>query len=66
MYEIPCKDCDSGYVVETGKTCKICLNKHRKAYEKGDFSSKLVIHSQETNGKPDFYNVKFLATNCTN
>ena len=45
VYKIPCKNCDSDYVAQTGRTSNIRLNEHRKSYKKGDFSSKLVIHS---------------------
>ena len=42
------------------------LNEHRKAYRKSDLSSKFVIHSLETDHKPDFDNLQILVLNCTN
>ena len=57
MYKIRCKDCDSGYVGETDRTCNIRLNEHMKSYGKGDLSSKFIIHFLETDHKPDFDNL---------
>ena len=59
--KIPCKDFDSGYFGETGQTCDVRLNEHRKAYKKDDLGSKLVIHSLETGHKLDFDNLQILA-----
>ena len=53
-------------VGETGRTSNILLNEYRKAYKKGDLNSKLVIHSLETDHKPDSYNLQILALNRTN
>ena len=60
--KIPCKNCDSDYVGETGRTYNIRWNEHRKAYRKGDLSSKLVIHYLETDHKPDFDNLQITIT----
>ena len=63
--KITSKDSDSDYVLETGRKCNIRLNEHRKSYSKGDLSSELIIHSLETDHKPDFDNSQNLALNCT-
>ena len=65
-YEIPCKDCDSSFLGETGQSCNIRLNEHRKAYRKNHLCSKLVIHSLEVDHKLDFDNVQILVSNCRN
>ena len=49
-------------VQETGWTCRVRLNEHKKAYKKSDLDSQLVIHSHEINLLPDFDNVQRLAS----
>ena len=64
VYLISCRDCDSVYISETGRTAGIRLKLHRRSFEKWEIRSKIVNHSLNTNHIPSFDNIKILDTGC--
>ena len=54
IYSIPCKNCKSVYIGETGRTGIIRSNEHKRSFKSGDIRSKLVNHALETDHVPDF------------
>ena len=51
---IPCKNYNSVYIGETGRTGTIRLIERKRSFKSGDIYSKLVDHAFETDHVPDY------------
>ena len=45
VYEVPCKDCPSVYIGETGRTLEKQLSEHKSAVRKNDPKNGIAVHS---------------------
>ena len=45
VYEVPCRDCNSVYVRETGWSLEIRLKEHKYAVKMGDTKNSIVVHA---------------------
>lgn len=64
VYSIPCNDCKSLYVGETGRTCNIRRVEHKLLYKSENLQLELLQHSLYINYTPDFSNVEIIKSNC--
>ena len=39
VWSIPCKDCDSVYIGETGRIGTVRIKKHKRAFKSGDLKN---------------------------
>ena len=61
IYSIPCKDCDTVYIGETGRMKEIRINEHKSKVKTLSSDSKIVEHILKYKHKFDFSNKKTLA-----
>ena len=45
VYEVPCRDCNSVYVGETGQSLEIRMKEHKYALKMGDTKNGFAIHA---------------------
>ena len=45
VYKIPCNDCDSIYIGETGKSLSIRIKQHKQAYNRADNNNAMFVHA---------------------
>ena len=60
VYVIPCKDCDSCYVGETGRTLAIRLSEHKRYVRFGAVQSAVFHHVQDKNHNIDWPSAKLV------
>lgn len=56
VYKIPCKDCNSFYLGQTGKDLETRLKQHKYSVRTGQESNALFIHSRDNNHCIDWSN----------
>ena len=61
VYSIPCKDCDTVYIGETGRMKETHINEHKSKVKTLSSDSKIVEHILKFKHKFDFSNTKALA-----
>ena len=61
VYSIPCKDCDTVYIGETGRMKETRINEHKSKVKTLSSDSKIVEHILKYKHKFDFSNTKTLA-----
>jgi len=47
VYEVPCMDCDSKYIGETGRNLQKRLMEHKAAVRNGDRKNGIAVHLQD-------------------
>jgi predicted GIY-YIG superfamily endonuclease len=57
---VPCKDCDSSYIGETGRNLKKRLVDHKAAVRKGDRKNGIAVHAWEKEHEVDWSNAHIL------
>lgn len=45
VYEVPCRDCNSVYVGETGRSLEMRLREHKYAVKTGDTKNGIAVHA---------------------
>ena len=58
---VPCRDCNSTYFGEAGRSIIIRIEEHKPAFEKGDSKSELINHTLDTNHTLGFGCARVLA-----
>ena len=48
VYLIPCSECSAVYIGETGRTLKVRLAEHKRAFRMGDVKNGIAVHSLKT------------------
>ena len=48
VYFIPCAECSTTYIGETGRTLKVRMAEHRRAVENKDYKKGIAMHFQNT------------------
>ena len=54
VYEVPCMDCDSKYIGETGRNLQKRLTEHKAAVRKGDRKNGIAVHLQDHDHRVDW------------
>lgn len=49
VYLIPCRECEEGYVGETGRTLQKRIEEHKTAVRRGDEKNGIAVHVKKTN-----------------
>ena len=67
VYRVPCAECDSVYIGETGRTLEKRLSEHRGAVKRNDTKNGITVHALKTQHKVDLdaATVKQVETNYT-
>jgi predicted GIY-YIG superfamily endonuclease len=60
VYVIPCRNCEEGYIGETGRELRERLREHRSDFRKHNTKSPLVLHLDNKGHFPDWDNAKIL------
>ena len=47
VYQIACRDCESSYIGETGRTLKKRITEHKAAVRRGDKNNGVAVHTWE-------------------
>ena len=47
VYEVPCMDCNSSYIGETGRSLKKQLVEHKSAVKRHDTKNGIAVHARE-------------------
>ena len=58
VYEIPCADCDSVYIGETGRSLKDRIKEHKYAVSRGDMKNGVAAHAWSSQHKVDWSSAK--------
>lgn len=58
VYEIPCADCDSVYIGETGRSLKDRIKEHKYAVSRGDMKNGVAAHAWTRQHKVDWSSAK--------
>ena len=53
VYQVPCADCDSVYIGETGRTLEKRLSEHRGAVKRNDLKNGIAVHAWKTQHRVD-------------
>ena len=64
VYVIPCRDCDSLCIRESGRTDGIRLKEHTRSFAKCDMTSKIISHSTNMHHFLSLDNIKILDSGC--
>ena len=54
VYEVPCMDCDSKYIGETGRNLQKRLMEHKAAVRKGDRKNGIAVYLQDHDHRVDW------------
>ena len=54
VYQVPCADCDSVYIGETGRTLEKRLSEHRGAVKRNDLKNGIAVHAWKTQHRVDW------------
>lgn len=60
IYEVPCKDCDSKYIGETGRNLQKRLSEHKAAVRRGDRKNGIAVHLQDHDHRVDWEAAKVI------
>ena len=58
VYEIPCADCDSVYIGETGRSLKDRIKEHKYAVNRGDMKNGVAAHAWYSQHQVDWSSAK--------
>ena len=54
LREVPCADCNSVYIGETGRNLEMRLKEHRYAVKRQDDKNRITVHAQESGHDVDW------------
>ena len=54
VYQVPCADCESVYIGETGRTLEKRLKEHRGAVKRNDMKNGIAVHAWNTEHRVDW------------
>ena len=54
VYQVPCADCDSVYIGETGRTLEKRLSEHRGAVKRNELKNGIAVHAWKTQHRVDW------------
>ena len=60
VYQIPCLDCESSYIGETGRKLKKRITEHKAAVRRGDKNSGIAVHVWEQQHHVDWEGAKII------
>ena len=60
VYEIPCQDCDSVYIGETGRSLERRITEHKYAVKTGDGKNGVAVHAWDEEHRMDWEGAKSL------
>ena len=60
VYQIPCQDCDSVYIGETGRSLGKRITEHKCAVKTGDRKNGVAVHAWDEGHRVDWEGVKIL------
>ena len=66
VYKIPCLDCNSIYIGESGRRLRVRIDDHRNACKSQGIKSKIFQHSINLDYRPNFSNPSILIKNYDN
>ena len=62
IYQVPCGDCDSVYIGETGRTLEKRISEHKAAVKRHDEKNGIAVHAWDNQHKVDWQEAKVLQT----
>ena len=60
VYEVPCMDCDTKYIGETGRNLQKRLMEHKAAVRRGDRKNGIAVHLQDHDHRVDWEAAKVI------